>query len=170
MSRFVLLAGLAGLFLAWPKSSGLGSTWRSLLGLLPLLGLALALDLQAGLEVGRGAWLAGHGALLCSACAILGACHSRGRGALQALIFGLWFLLPLALGLWSHVAGSVTLDTHRLLSWSPVGSFWQGLALSGETGSGLDLQRNGYLVGAVLFWFARGRGRGVARDSDGGQD
>ncbi len=165
LSRFVLIAGLVSLYLAWPGRRGLQQNLGALLGLLPLLGLALVLDVQGGLHGERAYWLAGHGALMCIASACLGrALHERWR-AWQGMAFGLWFLLPLAIGLWGHVASESSIDVGGALAWSPVGSFWQELPLLRSGTPGWDLSRNLLLVLGAAVCMALSPVLGVREDS-----
>ncbi len=142
LSRFVLIAGLVSLYLAWPRRQRLQGSMGALLGLVPLLCLAWILDRQAGLHGDRAHWLAGHGAILCLASASLSVSRGGRWHACRGLLFGFWYLLPLAIGLWSHLAAGSTLQTSHVLSWSPIGSFWQELPLPRSGVPGLDLHRN----------------------------
>ncbi|MCP5023684.1 MAG: hypothetical protein GY930_18185 [bacterium] len=142
LSRFVLITGLVSLYLAWPRQQRSRGSLGTLLGLVPLLCLAWILDRQAGLHGERAYWLAGHGVILCLASAFLSVSRGGRWHALRGLLFGFWYLLPLAIGLWSHLAAGSSLHTSHVLSWSPIGSFWRELPLLRSEAPGLDLQRN----------------------------
>ncbi|MFT4648832.1 MAG: hypothetical protein ACI87O_003257 [Planctomycetota bacterium] len=157
LARFVLLAGVLGLYFAWPKAAGGRYKLGAFVAFVPVLALALALDLQAGMAVSRAYSLAAHGAILCLACAGLGATGTSNAWGARSLLFGLWFLMPLALGLWSHVAAENSFAPGRLLAWSPVGSFWQELPLQSEQAIGLAIPRNVALIAMASLncWLAR---------------
>ena len=129
MSRFVLLTGLVGLYLAWPAHSSLRQGFGRFLGFVPLLVLALALDLKLGLHPGRGAWLAFSGVSLCMASIWLGAIDPRRSPPWQAWFVGGWYLLPLALGIWAHVVEGLFFAPGEAMIISPVGALWLGLPL-----------------------------------------
>jgi hypothetical protein len=169
LARFVLLAGVLGLYFAWPKAAGCRYTLAACVAFLPVLALALALDLQAGLAVSRAYSLAAHGAILCLACAGLEATGTSKHCSARSLLFGLWFLMPLALGLWSHVASENSFAPGRLLAWSPVGSFWQELPLKSEQAIGLAIPRNMALiaVASLSLWLSR-RQAGVIESPESG--
>jgi hypothetical protein len=140
LARFVLLAGVLGLYFAWPKAAGGRYKLGAFVAFVPVL-----------------ASLAAHGAILCLACAGLGATGTSNAWGARSLLFGLWFLMPLALGLWSHVAAENSFAPGRLLAWSPVGSFWQELPLQSEQAIGLAIPRNVALIAMASLncWLAR---------------
>ncbi len=159
LSRGVLLMGLTSLFLAWPKNWSLKQQAGAFLGLVPVLALALALDVQSGLLGDRAYGLVGHGCVLCFASMALGSrSQDRWRNA-QGALFALWFLAPIALGMWSHTASESPLEPGRTLAWSPLGSFWQELPLLRGGASGLELQRNLVLILVALIYLVVNRGQ-----------
>ncbi|MCA9001345.1 MAG: hypothetical protein KDB61_05445, partial [Planctomycetes bacterium] len=162
-SRFVLLSGAVALYLAWPKACTPLRSLARCFAYAPLLGLAFALDLQAGLEWELASPLALHAGVLCLACCPLGAVRSGGARRWWPGIFGLWFLLPMVLGLWAHVAQGAGFTPAAALRLSPVGSLCMHHSLSPVAPADWNPGLGAILIGACLvrLWMERAGRQGA---------
>ncbi len=129
MSRFVLLAGLVALCLAWPVALSPRQNLGRLCAFLPLLMLGLALDLRLGLHPERAVQLVLCGLILCLCSAWLGAVDPIRSPRWQGWLVGMWFLGPLALATWIHVVDGLFFGVVEALFLSPVGGLWTALPL-----------------------------------------